>query len=211
MIIGIVTDIHDALGPLSNALTLLREKGVERIVTLGDAFETCRFGEPGAEVAHLLQDAGAIGVWGNHDFGLSHEVGEEILGRADPELISFASRLQPQIVLEDCRFSHIEPWKDSRRVEHLWDFDGVPDTGERAQRSFQAVPERILFVGHFHAQLVVRQEGRMAWDGDQPIRLLRPDRYLVLVPAVLYGWCAMFDTAQSELTAVRCGKGRELG
>jgi hypothetical protein len=141
---------------------------------------------------------------GIHDFGLSHEVARELRDLADPALLAFASRLEPQLVIEGCRFSHIEPWKDACRVEDLWLFDGVPDTGERAQRSFQVVPERILFVGHFHSRLVVRKEGRVEWDGDQAIRLSRPDRYLVLVPAVVDGWCVMFETAQSELTVIQC-------
>lgn len=204
MLIGIVADIHDAVHPLKNALSLLRARQVERIVTLGDAFDSCQPGEPGAEVARLLRDAEAIGVWGNHDFGLSHDVEAQVLDLADPALLLFASRLQPQLVLEECRFSHLEPWKDACRLEDLWLFDGVPDTGERAQRSFQAVPERILFVGHFHSRLVLRGDGPVAWSGDQPIRLSPPDRFLVLVPAVLDGWCAMFHSERSELTAIRC-------
>lgn len=204
MLIGVVADIHDALGPLRNALSILRDRRVDRIVTLGDAFDSCQTGEPGAEVAFLLQEAGAIGVWGNHDFGLSHDVPEQVLKVADPVLLSFAARLQPQLVMEECRFSHIEPWKDAFSLEDLWGFDGVPDTGERAQRSFQAVPERILFVGHFHSRFVFRREGQVEWEGDQPISLGRPDRYLVSVPAVLKGWCAMFETVRSELTAIRC-------
>ena len=204
MLIGIVADIHDALEPLRKALLLLRERGVERIVTLGDAFDSWRPGERGAEIACLLQDADAIGVWGNHDFGLSHEVSGQIRDQADPVLLAFASRLQPQLVVEGCRFSHIEPWKDPRRLEDLWFFDGVPETGERAQRSFEAVPERIIFVGHFHSRLVVRREGRLEWDGVRSIRLGQPHRHLVLVPAVVDGWCVTYETAQSELTAIWC-------
>jgi predicted phosphodiesterase len=63
MLIGIVADIHDAVEPLRKALSLLRERGVERIVTLGDAFDSSQPGESGAKVASLLQDADAIGVW----------------------------------------------------------------------------------------------------------------------------------------------------
>lgn len=204
MLIGIVADIHDAVVPLRNALSLLRERRVERLVTLGDAFDTCQPSEPGATVAGMLRDAEAIGVWGNHDFGLSHGVEAQVVDRADPTLLLFASRLQPQLVLEECRFSHLEPWKDACRLEDLWSFDGVPNTGERAQRSFQAVRERILFVGHFHSCLVLRGDGQVAWNGDQPIQLNPPDRYLVLVPAVLDGWCATFESERSALTAIPC-------
>jgi hypothetical protein len=36
-----------------------------------DAFETWQPGPPGVEVARLLARAGTVGVWGNHDIGLS--------------------------------------------------------------------------------------------------------------------------------------------
>lgn len=204
MLIGIVADIHDAVHALKNALSLLRERQVERIVTLGDAFDTCQPGEPGVEVARLLRDAEAMGVWGNHDFGLSHGAEARVLDLADPALLLFASRLQPQLVLEECRFSHLEPWKDASRLEDLWLFDGVPDTVERAQRSFQAVPERVLFMGHFHSRLVLREDGPVAWSGEQPIQLIPPERFLVVIPPVRDGWCAMFHSERSELTAMRC-------
>jgi len=100
---------------------------------------------------------------------------------ADPALLAFAARLQPQLVLEGCRFSHVEPWKDPCRLEDLWWFDGLPDTGKRARRSFDAVRERILFVGHFHASIVMRPEGQMEWDGVLPVKLGGLDRYLILV------------------------------
>jgi len=202
--IGIVADIHDAVEPLERALSLLRERGVDRIVTLGDAFETFEPGDPGPKVGALLQGAGAVGVWGNHDFGLSDGASEEVRRQADAGLVEFASRLEPRLVIEGCHFCHIEPWKDPRSLVDLWLFEEYPDTLERARRSFDAVPERILFVGHFHSSLVVREDGRVEWVGARPIRLSEPHRHLVLVPAVLRGWCATYDTDISELALIRC-------
>lgn len=112
MRIGILADIHDAVGRLGAALTALPQRGVEQIVTLGDAFDSCQRGEPGVEVARLLHQAGAIGVWGNHDAGLSHDVSVQVRDLADRALLEFSARLQPQLTLEGCRFSHIEPnWR----------------------------------------------------------------------------------------------------
>jgi len=205
MRIGILADIHDAVEPLRAALAALRQRGVERVVTLGDAFDSVQPGEPGVEAAGMLQEAGAIGVWGNHDVGLSHEVSAQVRALADPGLLDFSARLRPHLSLEGCRFSHIEPWKDACRVEDLWAFDGVPDTEARAESSFEAVPERLLFIGHFHSWLAVRRgRGRVEWDGARPITLDGPDRYLVVVGPVVEGWCAMFETAKSELTPIRC-------
>ena len=204
MLIGIVTDIHDAVSPLRAALTALRRRGVEQVVTLGDAFDSYRRGEPGVEVASLLQEAHAIGVWGNHDAGLSHQVSVQLRDEADPALLEFAARLQPQLTLEGCRFSHIEPWRNPCRVEDLWAFDGVPDTVTYAERSFEVVRERVIFLGHFHQWLAMRRSaGRIVWDGLCPITLRGPDHYLVVVAPVVDGWCATFDTEQFELTPIR--------
>jgi predicted phosphodiesterase len=204
MRIGIVADIHDAVGPLRRALSLLRERDVDHVVTLGDAFDSFQPGAPSSEVAALLREAGAVGVWGNHDVGLSHEVTEQIRAGADQALLKFAARLKPQLVLEGCRFSHIEPWKDPRRLEDLWGSSQVPDTAEGARRSFEAVLERIIFVGHFHSWLAMSSKGRIDWDGIGSITLSEPDRYLVVVSAVADGWCAMFETGQSTLVPIRC-------
>jgi hypothetical protein len=190
---------------LRGALTALRQRRIDQVVTLGDAFDSCQRDEPGVEVASLLHEARAIGVWGNHDAGLSHEVSVEVRDLADRGLLEFAARLQPHLTLEGCRFSHIEPWRDPSRVEDLWAFDGLPDTVAQAERSFEAVPERIIFLGHFHFWLAMRQSvGRVEWDGVSPIRLCGPDRYLIVVAPVVDGWCAVFDTDQFELTPISC-------
>jgi metallophosphoesterase superfamily enzyme len=202
--IGIVADIHDAVDALARALRLLRERGVDQVVTLGDAFETCAPNEPGVDVARLLDEAGAIGVWGNHDFALSGDVPARVRSLADPEVLAFTSRLQPQLVIDGCRFSHIEPWKDPSRIEDLWEFDGVPTTSDRAERSFKAVPERVILIGHFHSRLVVSRQGQVDWNENMPLTLRRSEPHLVLFPAVLEGWCGTLDTARLELTAIRC-------
>jgi len=204
MRIGLVADIHDAVAPLTRALTLLREYRVDQIVTLGDAFDSLRNDEPAAEVAKLLHDANAIGVWGNHDVGLSHDVTDEVRDNADGLLLAFAARLQPQLVYAGCRFSHMEPWRDLRSLSDLWSFEGVPDTVEKIRRCLDAVPERILFMGHFHTWLVHHQNGPLDWDLRRPFALKAPDRFVVLVSSVAEGWCGIFDTDNSELTAIRC-------
>jgi hypothetical protein len=152
-----------------------------------------------------LDEANAIGVWGNHDAGLSYAVSARIREIADPALLAFTTRLQPQLTLEECRFSHIEPWRDPSRAEDLWAFGGTPDTDEQAKRSFDAVPERIILVGHFHSWLVMRRSGgRVEWNGVGPITLCPPEGYLVVVAPVGRGWCAVLETGQFVLTPIRC-------
>jgi len=204
MRIGILADIHDAVILLEHALQLLRQHDAEQVVTLGDAFESYRPGTPAVEVARMLERVGAVGVWGNHDFGLSHEVTDQLREEADEMILSFAARLTPQLAVGGCRFCHIEPWKNPCSLADLWSFDEVPNTGERARRTFDAVPERVVFMGHFHSWFAVTQDGPTTWRGENAIDLLAPERYLVSVGAVLRGSCAIYDTVQSRLTPLRC-------
>jgi hypothetical protein len=204
MLIGIVADIHDAVEPLKAALTRFRELGVQQVVSLGDAFETFKRGEPGAEVAFLLREHRAIGVWGNHDVGLSHKIPDDIRRKADPDLLAFTQTLKPQLVLDNCRFSHVEPWLDPTKIEDLWHFDETPTTPESAGRSLTAVPEQFLFVGHYHCWAITSEDEIADWDGTEMISLLIDRRYLVRTAPVVHGWSAIFDTTTGELTPIWC-------
>ena len=184
MRIGIVADIHDAVEALQCALAEFRSRQVDLVISLGDAGDTFSPAGRAGEVVALLEGAGAVGVWGNHDVGLCFDVPERLRREAGPQVLAYMAGMQPQLVVAGCRFSHVEPWLDARRVEHLWYFDGPPDTPEKVARSFAAVPERHLFVGHFHRWLVMTPLGRIEWNGEAPLALGGESRYLVVVAPV---------------------------
>src|SRR5262249_11431720 len=142
--------------------------------------------------------------WGNHDVGLCNQVSDKVRHETDPVVLAYMATMRPQLVLEDCRFSHVEPWLDATRVENLWYFDGVPDTPEKADRSFAAGRARCLCVGHFHRWLVMTPAGAVPWNGEGPLELREAARHLVVVAPVVSGWCAVFDTVRSQLTPIRC-------
>jgi hypothetical protein len=204
MLLGIVTDIHDAVEYLRTALDLFEREGVDQVVSLGDAVETYESGSAGVEIFRLLRDAGAMGVWGNHDAGLSLLWSERIKTRIDSQVKRFAATLKPYLVMEGCRFSHIEPWLDAGQLTDLWYFDGPPDTVMKARRSFDAVSERNLFIGHFHKWLAMTPEGPLAWDGEVPLSLSKGHRHLIVVAHLMHGWCATFDTESGLLTPHLC-------
>lgn len=205
MRIGIVADIHEAIEPLRRALTEFRRRGVDQVVSLGDACDTLLPETRASELVALLWESRAVGVWGNHDFGLCYEVPDSVRQRSAPDVLEFMATMQPYLVVDGCRFSHVEPWLDPYKLEDLWYFEGLPDTAEQVKRSFEAVPERCLFIGHLHRWLVMSPEGQVAWDGLQPLKLNGESRYLIVVAPVVYGWCAIFDTANSQLTPIPCG------
>ena len=74
MRLGIVADIHEDAEKLALALRRFRGEGVDRVVCLGDV--AFALGSGLHETVALLADAGAVGVWGNHDLGLCHEPDE---------------------------------------------------------------------------------------------------------------------------------------
>jgi hypothetical protein len=206
MRIGIVADIHEAIEPLQRALVEFRRRQVDLVVSLGDACDTFSPVGRASEVVALLQGAGAVGVWGNHDVGLCCDVTEQLRGQAAPDVLNYMAGMQPQLVVAGCRFSHVEPWLDARRIEDLWYFDGPPDTPEKAARSFAAVPERHLFVGHFHRWLVMTPFGQVEWNGKAPLTLDGESKYLVVIAPVFNGWCAIFDTVETTLIPVTCAE-----
>jgi predicted phosphodiesterase len=208
MLLGIVTDIHNETSTLRRALAEFEARGVDQVVSLGDACD-CFSTEAGqaAEVASLLQGAGAIGVWGNHDIGLCYRVSDQIRQMTDAATLEYLAGMKPTLQLGDCHFSHVEPWLDACKVEDLWYYEGPPDTAEKASRSFAAVPQRYVFVGHLHRWLVMTPAGRVECDGEAAIVLNEAARYLVAVAPVVSGWCATFETGSSLLTPIRCGAG----
>ncbi len=197
MRIGILADVHESVSHLRWAIDVLREQGSDRIVFLGDVFET---GPRLEETIDLLAQAGAIGVWGNHDFGLCRDnPTTEDRQRYSELVLAFMGGLQPRLELDGCHFSHVEPWLNPELIEDLWYFEGFPETPAELARSFAAVPGRLIFVGHFHHWMLANPEGVQPWSGDRPVVLDAAQRYFVAVQAVCNGCCALFDTGTSEL------------
>jgi predicted phosphodiesterase len=197
MRIGILADIHENLGHLRWAIDVLREQGADRLVVLGDVFE---LGHRLRETVDLLAEAGAIGVWGNHDFGLCGDnPRSEDRRRYGERVLAFMGSLKPRLEIDGSLFVHVEPWLNPEKTEDLWYFDGPPETTEQAARSFEAVPNRLIFVGHYHRWLLATLEGVQPWVGDRPIVLNAADRYLAAIHAVCAGKCALLDTDTHEL------------
>ena len=93
--IGIVADIHEAFAPTSpaRALAEFRRHSVDQVVNLGDACESALAGGRASNVVALLRDSDAIGVWGNHDFGLCFEVHDRVRQNAAPEVLDYMTAI----------------------------------------------------------------------------------------------------------------------
>jgi hypothetical protein len=195
MKLGLITDIHEHVDYLRAALDRLWSEGVDRIVMIGDVFE---MGIRIEETCRLLSEAGAVGVWGNHDFGLSFQPGTDLRERYSPALIDFMTSLKPRLEIDGCYFAHIEPWLNPEELCDLWYFDGLPDKPEKLGRIFEAVSNRLMFAGHFHKWLLASPEQIEDWSGESPVSL-GGGRFFVVVGALCDGRFATLDTKSSEL------------
>jgi hypothetical protein len=197
MRIGLLADIHEDVEALSSAIWTCRRAGVDRLLTLGDIFET---GERFAEAVDLLREADVSGVWGNHEFALYAGRGDSVESQFDWRTLDYMQRLTPRYEVEGVLLCHVLPCLDPTDISQPWYVERAPVTAEAAAPNFAAFPHRRMFVGHFHRWLAVTQNGPVEWSGESPIRLSADLRYLVVVAAVCNGWCAIYDTEADVLT-----------
>jgi hypothetical protein len=152
MKLGLITDIHEHVEFLRIALDCFEQEQVDQVVVLGDVVE---MGERLVETCRLLIEAKAIGVWGNHDHGFCVEPSPEIQEQFPTSVFHFMATLRPRLEIDGCYFAHVEPWLDPEDIADLWFYEGPPENDERIGRIFNAVPNRLMFAGHYHKWLMV--------------------------------------------------------
>ena len=206
MRLGLVTDVHSHPTELARALSLFRQHRVDQVVTIGDTIDAFARSKGAREVATLLLEADAVGVWGDHDFSLCGDVSEKTRARFPPVSLTFMARMQPRLVLGDCHFSHKEASVDAHDVAQLWDVSDRPhDLLERARQGFDTAPQRWQFVGHYHRWWAATPSGPLGWTGAGPLAVAGTERYFVVVGAVCDGWCAVLDVERAVLQPLWCG------
>jgi hypothetical protein len=181
MRLGLIADIHEQVEFLRAALDRFRQQQVDRVVVLGDVFET---GERIEETCRLLAEAQAVGVWGNHDFGLSDNPSNKIRAKYPASVVEYMTTLRPRLELDGCYFAHVEPWLNPEEIADLWFFEGPPDSDGRLKQIFNAVPNRLMFAGHYHRWLLAKPAASLSWAGECSVRL-RHGRYFVVVNSLL--------------------------
>ncbi len=195
MKLGLFTDIHEHVENLRSALRHFTKERVDQVIVLGDVFEK---GQRINETCRLLAAANAIGVWGNHDYGLSFRPSKEIRAKYSPDVIEYMTSLRPRLDIDGCHFTHVEPWLDPENESDIWYYEGLPGDRRKLKRIFNAVPNRLVFAGHFHKWLLASPGEIDDWQGGYPIRL-HDGRYFVVLGPLCEEQYAIFDTDTSEL------------
>jgi hypothetical protein len=199
MRLGILSDIHEAVELLGVALARLDRAGVDRLVVLGDVFET---GPRLDATVALLEATGAGGVYGNHDHGLSVDPDDYIRSRFSARSLAYMGSLLPRVEIDGALFAHREPWLDCSDVFQVWHVEDVELASESIRKSFAAAPNRSIFIGHFHRWAAFGPVGRLDWEGDSPLELPDDVPTLVVVAAICDGHSAIFDTEARVLTPI---------
>ncbi len=200
MRLGLLADVHEQLENLAAAIARCRREGADRLLLLGDVFETgARFGQTVA----LLRECGVAGVWGNHDFGICHEPDQTIRDRFVGPILDYMSRLQPRMEVDGVLLSHVLPCLEPTDLTQPWYVERFPETAEAAAPNFAAFPHRRMFVGHYHYWRIATPRGALPWAGERSFYFDKNQRYLVAVAAVHEGFCAVYDTEADWL--LPCG------
>jgi DNA repair exonuclease SbcCD nuclease subunit len=205
MRLGLVSDVHNHAAELCRALDLFRAHEVEQVVTIGDTYDAFAPPDGALEVAALLSACRAVGVWGNHDFALCRDVSVSQRARFKPTVLEFMRAMRPSLEIDGCYFSHKDASVDANDPLQLWSIEEEPlDLLARATAGLTTMPFDRQFVGHYHRWWAATPNGRINWDGSEPLLLQPGERYFVVVAAVFQGWCAVFDTASGVLRPLQC-------
>jgi len=205
MRIGLLTDIHEAAGNLRAALAMLDCEHLDAIVQIGDAVDLPGPDRGTAEVVNMLTVAGVHGVWGNHDIGFCDDVSDDIRTRAGPEVMAYMALMRPRLELGGCLFAHVDPYLHPEVSPLEFYLHGArPVTPALAAPSFAAVPNRVMFIGHYHQWGVTSDVAPLVWDARTPLTLDPARRFLVVVGPLVSGHFGVYDTETCVLTPFRC-------
>ena len=199
MRIGVLADIHGHVDHLRNALDRLKREQVDVFVVLGDVIYDR---SNAVETIALLKGCGAVGVWGNHELGLCVEPDDEIHALFPEPVLEFFSTLAPRFELGELLFSHTLPYQDASDPSSYYSGSRLHEKGA-LDECFSSFPHRVMMCGHFHRWFAATPARQIAWDGDEPIRLDRDNRYFFAINAVMSGYAAVLDDEQNVLSPIR--------
>jgi hypothetical protein len=198
MKIGILADIHGHVGNLKKAIARLRLERVDLFVVLGDVIYN---GVNAPETVAMLKDCEAVGVFGNHELGLCVDPRDDLRRRYDDYILDFFQSLKPQFETGELLFSHTLPDQDASDPFSYF-LGPHPEEEGALDNCFAKFSQHVIMTGHFHKWFAATPAGRIAWSGEDPIKLDPHQRYFFVIDAVMNGHAAVLDDEQKILSPV---------
>jgi predicted phosphodiesterase len=156
---AILADIHANSAALRTVLEHLDERGIRRILFLGDLVG---YNADPIGVFRLLKDREVTYIGGNHDRYVAHGIGEELLRPPTVQAVEYS-----RSVLTDREISFLQGLEDQKTVGEFLTVHGSPRdrdeyilTKEAAVENLHIVEDdhravRICFFGHCHLPMVI--------------------------------------------------------
>jgi putative phosphoesterase len=151
MRLGLVSDIHSSYGSLIRAFDRLAERGVDRVVCMGDIVHKSN-DEEGEGVIRLLQEEWIVCVRGNHDVNAVRRAREEgDLGALSAGAVDWLEELPAErvYVWEGVRIcvAHAAPLGLDMSV-----WTEIPKPLKRAMRTME---HDVVLLGHTHVPMKI--------------------------------------------------------
>ncbi|MCA9106007.1 MAG: metallophosphoesterase [Planctomycetales bacterium] len=196
---GILADIHEDVEGLVRSIELLEERAIDRYLMLGDVYS---HGDRVEDTVARLLELSSLGVWGNHELGLSVETPPDAREKYSDAVVDYFQSLQASLVFPEFRVTHSLPTVDPTDPTEFYLAD--PPSEAQARRDvFDRFPDSLFLLGHFHRWEAYDSRGALAWDGSEVLRFDENERYIVVIDAVMAGNCAVLDTEARQLEPIR--------
>jgi diadenosine tetraphosphatase ApaH/serine/threonine PP2A family protein phosphatase len=153
---GILGDIHGNLSALRAAVDLLKDAGVDTIVSVGDVVG---YGAAPGDCIAILRELDAVVVKGNHDAAAAGQIDLMYFNQFAREAVRWTQSVLdardldwlgklPYIVdLEDCSVAH-----GTYHKPELFDYVQSPSDGDP---SLDAMRRPVCFIGHTHLPVML--------------------------------------------------------
>ena len=191
---GIISDVHEDLSRLKTAIAELSQRGVDRIISLGDIIDP----DTGdIKCLDFIMKQSPLAVIGNHDKLTLTCYPLEDLHRDYLESIPEEIQLEKDILM-----THANPLQKARQGKGRWYTGSYIYNDEDAREVFENCDKKIILVGHTHIPRAFWESGSKHFEESEAFQLDRNERY-ILNPGAVGGYvkdtnpsisCAVLDT-----------------
>jgi putative phosphoesterase len=151
MKVGVVSDVHNNVDALSYALEQLAQ--CDLVLSLGDLISDYRVAP---RVIQLAQDAGVLGIAGNHEKALLTHPGSTLRQRLAAEDLAYLQALPPgrDLTIDGRRLklAHGAPWDDPDDYHCQY----ITARDAKALSRLRAIETDIVLLGHTHKPMSMR-------------------------------------------------------